>query len=182
MNRWVVRCLLFILLLASVDPGGLLRVRAERGADIETTVRYLLAGGGLAYRETRSDAVLKSMLFDWPSCGDPIQVVPAPRTFDSNTLLNAVGARGDVHHFAYLSRASEHETRFSFFLEHLKHSALGLIAMTPYQADGTMLMISEPQGCKTMPPVDWSLAWKADYRLRVARDPKPQQSSDVISR
>jgi hypothetical protein len=171
MNRWLVRCLLFVLLLASVDPGGLLRIRAERGADIETTIRYLLARNGLTYRETKSDGVLASMLFDWASCGEPLQVVPAPRTFDSNTLLNAIGARGDAHYFAYLSRASEHETRFSFFLEHLRHSALGLIAMTPYQADGTMLMISEPQGCKTMPRIDWSLVWETDYRLRVARDP-----------
>jgi hypothetical protein len=182
MNKWVIRGLLFILLLASVDPGGLLRARAERGADIETTVRYLLAHHGMTYRETKSDGVLKSMLFDWPSCREPLRVVPAPRTFDSNTLLNAVGAPGDVHQFAYLGRASEHETRFSFFLEHLKHSALGLIAMTPYQADGTMLMINEPQGCITMPRVDWSLAWDTDYRLRVARDPTPQRPSDAISR
>jgi hypothetical protein len=181
MNRWVIRALLFVLLLASVDPSGILRSRAERGANIETTVRSLLARNGMTYRETRTDGVLKSMLFDWPSCGEPLQVVPSPRTFDSNTLLNAVGAPGDVHYFAYLSRASEHETRFSFFIEHLKHSALGLIAMTPYQADGMMLMISEPSGCNTMPRVDWSLVWKTDYRLRVARDHTPQQTSDAIS-
>lgn len=182
MTRWVIRGLLFTLLLASVDPGGLLRTSVERGADIETTIRSLLARNGMTYRETKTDGVLKSMFFDWPSCGEPLQVVPSPRTFDSTTVLNAVGAPGDVHRFAYLSRASEHETRFSFFLEHLKHNALGLIAMTPYQADGVMLMINEPQDCKTMPRVDWSLAWETDYRLRVARDPTPQQSSDAISR
>jgi hypothetical protein len=182
MNRWVVRCLLFVLLLASVDPGGLLRARVERGANIETAVKYLLARDGMTYRETRSDGVLESMIFDWPSCSEPFQVVPAPRTFDSTTLLNAVGAPGDLHQFAYLSLASEHETRFSFFLEHLKHSTLGLIAMTPYQADGIMLMINKPQACKTMPRVDWSLAWDTAYRLKVALEPTRQQSSDAISR
>jgi hypothetical protein len=184
MNKWVIRGLFFVLLLASVDPIGLLRARAERGADIETTVRYLLARDGMTYRGIKNDGVLKSLLFDWPLCSKPLQVVPAPRTFDSNTLLKAVGEPGDIHYFAYLSRASAHETRFSFFLEHLKHSALGLIAMTPYQADGMMLMISEPKGCKAAPRVDWSLAWQTNYRLRVARDPdpSPQKTSEALPR
>jgi|SRR5579862_875925 len=169
MRRWVIRGLLFVLLVVSIDPTGILRARARPGADIERTVQYLLAREGLIYRETLDDGVLRSMLFSSPSCAKPLLVVPSPRTFDSDTLLSAVGARGDVHRFAYLTRISEKEMRYSFFLEHLKHSALGLIAMTPYQADGIMLLINEPQGCKT-PAIDWSLVWRSDYRIEVARD------------
>jgi hypothetical protein len=170
MPRWIIRGLLLVLLVVSVDPAGILRARARHGADIESAVLYLLAREGMIYRETRDDGVLKSMLFALPSCAKPLVVVPSPRTFDSNTLLKRVGAPDDVHRFVYLTRVSEQEARYSFFLEHLKHSALGLIAMTPYQADGMMLLINEPQGCKASPAIDWSLVWRSDYRIEVARN------------
>lgn len=172
MRSWFIRGLLLTLLLASVDPVGLLRARAERGADIETTVRHLLARDGMTYRETKSNGVLKSMTFWLSACLEPLQVYPSPRTFDLIAVLNAVGAPGDIHRFAYLSRVSQNATRFSLFLEHMKHSALGLIAMTPYQPDGMMLMIDEPHGCKSIPHIDWSQVWRTDYRLQVERDIK----------
>ncbi len=172
MNRWLIRGLLFALLLASVDLGGFLRTHVERGADIETAVRHLLTSYGMTYRETRSFSgdALKSTIFDVPLCDEPLQVVATPRTFDASPLFDRVGEPGDVRLFAYLSRVSEQEDRFSFFLEHLKHSLLGVVAMTPYQPDGMMLMISEPRGCTNVPDVAWSLVWKTDYRLSVARD------------
>ena len=170
MPRWFIRALLLVLLVVSVDPTGMLRARARHGADIERTVQYLLWSRGVDYLETKDDGVLKSMLFASPSCAEPLLVVPSPRTFDSNTLLKVMGAPGDVHRFAYLTRVSEREARYSFFVEHLKHSALGLIAMTPYQADGMMLLIDEPQGCKALSTIDWSLVWRSDYRIEVARN------------
>jgi hypothetical protein len=175
MNRWLIRGLLFALLLASVDLGGFLGSRVERGADTETSVRHLLAHYGMSYRETRSfsDGALTSMIFDVPLCDEPLQVAPSPRTFDASPLFDRVGAPGDIRLFAYLSQVSEREDRFSFFLEHLKQSLLGVVAMTPYQPDGMMLMISEPRGCTNVPDVAWSLVWKTDYRLSVARDLNP---------
>jgi len=168
---------LFALLLASVDIGQFLRTRAEHGADIEPVVRHLLTGYGMSYRETRrfSGGALNSMVFDAPSCDEPLQVVPSPRTFDASSLFDRVGAPGDVRFFAYLSKVSEQGDRLSFFLEHLKHSSLGLVAMTPYQPDGMMLMISEPRRCTNVPRVAWSLVWRTDYRLSVARDLNPSR-------
>ena len=174
MNKWVIRSLLLVLLVASVNLRAFVRTAHEPGADTETAVKELLAGYGFSYRETRSfpDGVLKSLVFDAPSCGDPIQVAVSPRTADASTDYNRLGAPGDVRLFAYLSKISEQEARFSFFVEHLKHSALGLIAMTPYRPDGMMLTISEPRGCKNLPPVPWSRVWEADYRVGVARELK----------
>ena len=177
MNRWVVRGLLLVLLLASVELGEFLRPRAERGVDIETAVRHLLTRYGMSYRETRGlpGEALKSMVFDEPSCDEPLLVVPSPRTFDARALFDRVGAPGDVHFFAYLSQLSEQGDRLWFFLEHLKHSVLGLFAMTPYWPDGMMLMITEPRGCKSLPRAAWSVVWKTDYRLSVARDRDPSR-------
>jgi len=172
MNKWIVRGLLLALLLASVNLGEFVRSRAGRGADIDSTVKHLLTHAGMSYRETRGlpGEALKSMVFDRPSCQEPLLVVASPRTFDGSALFDRVGAPGDVHFFAYLSRVSEQGARFSFFVEHLKHSVLALLAMTSYQPDGMMLMITEPRGCSNVPRTEWSLVWKTDYRLSVARD------------
>ena len=110
------------------------------------------------------------MVFDAPSCGAPLLVVASPRRFDGSALFDRVGAPDDVHFFAYLSRVSQQQERFSFFVEHLKHSALALLAMTSYQPDGMMLMITEPRGCSNVPHTEWSQVWKTDYRLSVVRD------------
>ena len=126
----------------------------------------------MSYRETRGlpgDA-LKSMVFDGPSCHEPLLVVASPRRFDGSALFDRVGAPGDVHFFAYLSRVSEEGARLSFFVEHLKHSALALLGMTSYQPDGMMLLITGPRGCLNVPRTEWSLVWKTDYRLSVVRD------------
>ena len=187
MHKWIFRTAFFVLLLASIEPDIILHARAERAersADIETTVRYLLTHEGMTYRGTRifSGGALKSIIFDVPSCNEPVQVVPTPRTFDASALFDRVGAPNDVRLFVYLSRVSEQESRFSFFLEHLKHNALGLIALTPYQPDGMMLLISEPQSCKTLPPIYWPLVWQTDYRIKVARKEPTQQLSGAASR
>jgi hypothetical protein len=178
MRSWAIRGLLLALLVASVGLGAKLSSRAERGADLQTAVRALLTENGLTYRETKNVArdSLISMLFAVPSCAEPLQVVPTPRTFDATAFFDRIGAPGDIRFFAYLDRISAREDRFSFFLEHLKHSALGLFALTPYQADGMMLMVSEPRNCAKLPRIDWSVVWRRDYRTAVARglDPVPQ--------
>ena len=171
MRSWAIRGLLLALLVASVGLGANLSSRAERGANLEDAVKRLLTDNGLTYRKTENVAqdALRSMRFDVPSCARPLQVVPTPRTFDATAFFDRVGEPGDVRFFAYLGRISVAQDRFSFFLEHLKQSALGLLAMTPYQADGMMLMVSEPRDCASLPRIDWSLAWRRDYRKTVAR-------------
>ena len=180
MHRWVVRGLLFGLLLASVFSGEVLHRRADLGANIEATIKYLLAHEGLAYRETKSFSgeSLNVMMFNWPACGEPLQVAATPRTFDAVALFKRMGAPGDIRLLAYLSNASEHETRYSLFLEHFKYSVLGLIGMTSYEPDGTMLMVVVPSGCTLAPPVDWSLVWQTNYRLKVAKSLKPIAADD----
>ena len=172
MNKWIIRGLLLALLLASVNLGEFVRTRAGRGADIDSAVKHLLTHSGMSYRETRGlpGEALKSMVFDGPSCHEPLLVVASPRRFDGSALFDRVGAPGDVHFFAYLSRVSEEGARLSFFVEHLKHSALALLGMTSYQPDGMMLLITGPRGCSNVPRTEWSLVWKTDYRLSIVRD------------
>jgi hypothetical protein len=163
------------LLVASVATRESTGAAPEGGADIKTTTIHLLTHQGMQYRETRSffDGSLESMLFDLPSCDEPLQVIPTPRTFEAMPLFDQVGAPGDKRRFAYLSQMSEEGGRLWAFLEHVKHRSLELIAMTHYRPDGLMLMISEPRGCKSAPNIDWSLIWKTEYRLSIARNPNP---------
>ncbi len=171
MRKWVIRGLLAVLLVVSVDLHAFLGIGAERSVSIETAVKQLLADRGLSFRKSQSFSdTLTSMLFAVPSCSEPLQVIVTPRTFDAQAVLDRISAPDDIRVFAYLSRASEQGARFSFFLEHLKESALGLIAMTSYQTDGMMLVINEPSSCKTVPQVPWAQVWKTAYRERIARE------------
>jgi hypothetical protein len=172
MSRWVVRSLLLVLLLTSVAFRETFRSDAEVGVDIEEAVRQMLTHHGMSYRQTKniSDGLLEAMIFDVPSCGEPIQVIPTFRMLGTSALFDRVGRSGDARFFAFLSLFSEQYDRFRFTMEHVKYHFLDLFGVTPYQLDAKMLIIIAPRNCADVAILDWSLVWKTDYRRSIARE------------
>ena len=146
------------------------RATPAAGADINTTVIHLLASKGLPYRETRSfsGGALTSLLFDLPACAGPLQVAPTNHAFEARGLFDKVSGLHDVRLFAYLDKVSAEESDRWTFFEHLRYRFLEALSLSPYQVDGTMLLISMPKDCVS-PPIDWSIVWSAEYRRSIAR-------------
>jgi hypothetical protein len=167
-NRWVIRVLLFGLLIVLPAALDVSRAAPTIGADINATVIHLLAGQGVPYRETRSfsGGSLTSLLFGLPGCAEPLQVIPTNHAFEARRLFDKVSEPGDVRLFAYLGKVSKEERDEWTFVEHLKYRFLELFLLSPYQVDGVMLMIVTPKDCDA-PRINWSLAWNAEYRRSI---------------
>jgi hypothetical protein len=185
MNKWIIRSLLLVSLLASVTIRATLGNYARSSVNINDAVLHLMAIHGFSYDGTTriEGGALNAMLFHSPSCGRPIQIVPTSSYFEGRSLFDHIGASGDGQKFAYLSQVWRREDRLGIFFEHVKHRTLELIGITPYQPDHTMVMISEPKGCDIASRIDWSILWEMDYRSRMARQQAPttQQSQPAIT-
>jgi hypothetical protein len=172
MNNWIARGLLLGLLLSSAIIKGTSGNDPGASVPIKEAVLHLMGSRGFSYRGTTSieNDALNSMVFDTPYCNRPLQVVPTFINFQAYTFFDQIGAPGDARSFAYLDQVSRQVDSRGMFFEHVKQRALKLVGMMSYQPDGTMVMISEPEGCDITSRIDWTMLWKKDFRSRVASD------------
>jgi len=163
--KWVWRAVFATILIATA---GIDLYSADRQAGEkyrESVVIRLAESRGLLYRQTRSlsNGLLTSIVFEAAGCSRPIQVVPLNLTLETAPLLHLVDEPGDIRRFVYIERDSPEKEGFRVFLEYAKHTALGMVGLSPYFAYPTLVMATEPPDCRAVESVDWRLIWSRDY-------------------
>ena len=104
MNSWLVRGLLLALLLCSAAIKATSQNDVGENVHIDEAVMNFMTSRGFSFKRTIDidGELLNPMVFDTPSCGRPIQVVPTSRNFQAKTLFDHIGAAGDARGPLYL--------------------------------------------------------------------------------
>jgi hypothetical protein len=160
---------LFAVLLA-----GSIAVRGQAGQSplddaslLERGVMSVADSQGLKLREYRrrsgAESLPRVLVFEAPSCSQPVQVSPILWTFEDESFLGSDPEQGYTRRYIYFDRSWDAPRPRAVFIQRMKYRALAMFGLTGYAPSPYLIVVESPKRCPALETADWSGAWNHLY-------------------
>ena len=119
-------------------------------------------GWGFDDYRTTSGMVSWTLVFEAPSCSQPVFVSLRLSSFEDETMMQYSLEPGYVRRYIYFDRTWDAPDHRAAFLQRMKYEVLAKFGMTEYLPSDYLLLVEAPPHCQAAETIDWRPVWSRD--------------------